>query len=212
MARTYTGRAKNVSLQEQALANAQRKLDRIEKMRAEMIKQVELEMERLAEMEAAPADFASSGPTTEPPLTQSAPTNFQSQFDKFNTTPNAERLRGTNEKGTPLNFPGILTKPPDDKPSFSFASGDEHWSTLREDPGKKVYVSGYYYSSGSHTKRYEYELDSPALPISVGDMVSAPVHYQGHLDGKMLKGHDRRFIVTDIYSKNRFTPYHDVIR
>ncbi len=209
--KSFYGRPKNVALQERALAEAQRKLDRAEKIRAEMIKQVELEMQRLNEMKEVQEDFTQSG-GTEPSLTNVSPSTFQSQFEQFNTTRSNERLKlPGNDSASPMDYIGKLLTPKDDEPSYSTSDRDEHWQHLTEDPGKKVYVSGYYYSSGANTKRYEYELGSTQLPISVGDMVSAPVHNHGHNDGKFLRGHDRRFVVTDIYTKEKFHPYHDTI-
>lgn len=218
--RSFAGRPKNIALQERVLAEAQRKLERIEKMRAEMAKHVELEQKRLEEMRQAAADFTASqnkAPLTEPNLSQSAPAGFDSQFDQFKTTKSNERLQPIGNEGigsqTIENFTGKLDVPsPTANESFYRTSDrDEHWQQLSTDPGKTVFVSGYYYSSGSGSGKYEYILGSTQLPIRVGDMVQAPVHSSGHGDGKFLKGHDRRFIVTDIYSKEKFRPYHDVI-
>ena len=211
--RSFAGRPKNIALQERALAEAQKKLDRIEKMRAEMAKQVELEIQRLNDMLEVQEDFVSS-PETTPSLGQSTGAAFQSQYDKFREVDSDTRLKSTNDSGEvarAIEAAGTLLTQATDTPMYRTSDRDQHWDTLTTDPGTAVYVSGYYYSSGAHTKHYEYQLGSTQLPLSVGDMVSAPVHYQGHGDGKFLAGHDRRFIVTDIYTNNKFTEYHDII-
>lgn len=200
-------RPKNIALQEQVLAEAQKKLERIDKMRAEMAKQVELEMKRLNEMREIQEDFTQNAGTT-PSLSGAAPATFESQFDKFKTTKSNERLTTIGNEG--IDFTGKLRTPKEDTPFYRTSDRDEHWQRLDSNPGKTVYISGYYYSSGQNTKQYEYILGSSQLPISVGDMIRVPVHNAGHNDGKFLSGHDRRFIVTDIYSKEKFKPYHDV--
>jgi|GEM_PF-4723122 len=211
--RSFAGRPKNVALQERALAEAQKKLERVEKMRAEMAKQVELEIQRLNEMREAQEDFTSSSETT-PNLGQSTGATFQSQYDQFRDVDSNTRLKSTADSGTvarTIEAAGTLLTQETDTPMYRTSDRDQHWETLTTDPGRAVFVSGYYYSSGAHTKHYEYQLGSTQLPISVGDMVSAPVHHKGHGDGKFLAGHDRRFIVTDIYSENKFDEYHDII-
>lgn len=200
-------RLSNIALQEKALAEAQRQLERIEKMRETMAKQVELEMQRLNEMRERPQDFTQS-PGTTPSLSTAMPGQFASQFDKFRTTASNERLEPVGP--TEIDFTGKLAPPQNDMPVFRTSDKDEHYTSLTTDPGKMIYISGYYYSSGSDTKRYEYILGSARLPIAVGDMIEVPVHGSGHGDGRFLKGHDRRFVVTDIYTKPKFTHYHDV--
>lgn len=216
--RSFSGRPKNITLQERALAEAQRKLERIDKMRAEMAKQVELEQNRLEDMRQIAEDFTSGIPaSTEPNLTQAAPSGFESQFDRFKTTNANERLKTIGNEGIgtqtfDVTADKLKTTAPTANESFYRTNDrDEHWQSLTTDPGKTIYVSGYYFSSGVGSGEYEYILGSTQLPIRVGDMIRAPVHNKGHGDGKFLSGHDRRFIVTDIYSKEKFTPYHDVV-
>ncbi len=207
---SYSGRPRNVSLQEQRLAQAQKQLERIEKMRQQMEKQVELEMQRLQEMKDVPKDFTQSS-TTEPQLSNSSPTSFQSMFYQFDQTKSNERLIKASSTNKGIDFTGKLEPPKDDESYYRTSDRDQHWDRLTTNPGTQVYVEGYYYSSGAGTKKYEYVLGSTQLPIAVGDMVQAPVHSSGHGDGQFLQGHDRRFIVTDIYTKEKFHPYHDVI-
>ena len=229
------GRPRNIALQEKAVEDAQRKLNRIERMREEMAKQVQLEMKRLEDMRQQANDLtkANEDALTQPNLSKSTQESFESQFEQFNTTPSIDKLKqgGTgidirlpilptgkaadnrnagigNGENNPLEADG---KPLDNVSFYRTSDQDQHFTTLTADPGTAVYVSGYYYSSGQDSKRYEYQLGSTQLPLSVGDMVQAPVHSQGHLDGKFMKGHDRRFIVTDIYTKEKFKPYHDIL-
>lgn len=204
-------RPKNVTLQEQVVAEAQKKLARIEKMHEEMKKQVEIEMQRLNEMREQQEQLAQNmNAGTIPSLGNASPMSFQSQFDQFSETKSNERLKPIGNNSV-IDFTGKIPMPENDQPFYRTSDRDEHWSTLNTNPGKTVYVSGYYYSSGPSTKRYEYILGSTQLPISVGDMVQAPVHSSGHGKGEFLQGHDRRFIVTDIYTKEKFHPYHDVV-
>lgn len=234
---SFQGRPRNIALQEKAVEEAQRKLNRIEKMREEMAKQVQLEMQRLEEMRQQASDFtrANADSLTTPSLSSSAPSTFQSQFDQFHTTPTqklesmdkrgvdieminsptgqqANNLKAGNKTGIDLGPLETVNENPLQNQSFYRNSDrDLHFLSLATDPGTAIFVSGYYYSSGQGSKRYEYQLGSSQLPINVGDMVKAPVHSSGHNDGKFLKGHDRRFIITDIYTKEKFEPYHDVI-
>lgn len=222
--KSFSGRPKNIALQERALAEAQRKLERIERMRAEMAKQVELEQKRLEEMRQIADDFTTGNkPIAEPNLSQSAPSSFESQFDKFKTTKSNDRLKSIGNEGIGSQAidtfaDKLATRSPTANESFYRTSDrDEHWTELNSYPGKSVYVSGYYYSSGKGTKEYEYKLEPSAYPIKIGDMVQADVHPVGyhtiayHAKGGRDTGHSRRFIITDIYSKKKFYPYHDDI-
>lgn len=200
-------RPKNESLQERRLEQAQRMLDRIRKQEEKARQLVELELKRLEAMRSGQEDQLSSAVGVQPEITSASPTAFQSQYDQFDSTLSNRRL--TQDSGDVLSA-DMLKSPDDNVPSFSYADNDQHWETLRRDPGVKVYISGYYYSSGAQTKQYEYELGSTNIPISRGDMIEVPVHRQGHNDGKFLSGHDRRFVVTDIYTNEKFKPYHDV--
>ncbi len=234
---SFQGRPRNIALQEKAVEEAQRKLNRIEKMRDEMARQVQLEMKRLEEMRQHASDFtrANADSLTNPSLSSSAPNTFQSQFDQFRTTtvsklepmdklgvdieiansPTGQQANNLNAGNKTGIDPGPLEtvngNPLQNQSFYRNSDRDEHFLSLATDPGTAIFVSGYYYSSGQDSKRYEYQLGSTQLPISVGDMVKAPVHSSGHNDGKFLKGHDRRFIITDIYTKEKFEPYHDVI-
>lgn len=99
----------------------------------------------------------------------------------------------------------------------STAGRAESFSQISAYPGKPVYVSGYYYSSGPQTKRYEYQLNqesySESNPIRVGDMIEAPVHLAGWHEGRQNNPHwhNRRFIVESIHTKPEFPRYHDGI-
>lgn len=212
---------RNISRQEQILVEAQRKLDRIEKMREEMARQVELEMQRLEEMREVQEDFTQS-PGTQPSLSNAAPSSFQSQFDQFSSTKSNERLKTANEnRGGLLKYittaPEKLRPPGNDESFYQTNDRDEHWQSLTENPGKPVYVSGRYISSehGNNTidsmKEYEYELSVRAIPVSVGDVLRASVHPTGHGDGKAYTTGHLQFQVTDIYSSPKFHKYHDRI-
>lgn len=204
-----------VTRQEQILAEAQKRLDRIEKMREQMLQQVELEMQRLDEMRTVQEDFT-QGSGTEPPLSDASPATFQSQFDQFSTTKSNERLKPVGNEGV-IDFTGKLDPPKDDTPFYSTGDRDQHWTHLVENPGKPVYVSGRYVSSehGTHaitaSKEYEYELSVRALPVSVGDTLRVPVHPTGHSDGRAFSTGHLKLQVTDIYTKAKFHPYHDRI-
>lgn len=99
----------------------------------------------------------------------------------------------------------------------STAGRAESFNQISAYPGKPVYVSGYYYSSGPQTKRYEYQLNqesySESNPIKVGDMIEAPVHLAGWHEGRQNNPHwhNRRFIVESIHTKAEFPRYHDGI-
>ena len=211
--RTFAGRPKNVALQERRLAELQKQLDRIEKMRADMAKQVELEMQRLNEMREIPDNFTNNTETL-PSLNQSSGAGIRPQYDQFRDMDSNARLKPIEDGGAvakAIETAGTLLKQETDTPVYRTSDRDMHWDEVTTDPGVPLFVSGYYYSSGEDTKRYEYMIGSTMLPLKVGDMVSAPVHSKGHGDGAFLKGHDRRFIVTDIYTQQKFHEYHDVI-
>lgn len=91
---SYGGKPRNIALQEKAVEDAQRKLNRIEKMREEMARQVQLEMKRLEEMRQQASDFtrANADSLPQPSLNASVPEPFESQFDKFNTQPSTGTL------------------------------------------------------------------------------------------------------------------------
>ncbi len=111
-----------------------------------------------------------------------------------------------------------LVKAANNTELFSSTAGRaETFSQISAYPGKPVYVSGYYYSSGPQTKRYEYQLNqesySESNPIKVGDMIEAPVHLAGWHEGRQANPHwhNRRFIVESIHTKAEFARYHDGI-
>lgn len=228
---SYQGRIRNIALQERTVAEAEKKLARIERMREEMARQVELEQKRLEEMRRMADDFtaANAAALPQPPLGDSQPESFQSQYDKFTNSSTNTRLTQIGNEGLVINPPKLATgsqaeaeaagtsgknealKQQGNADYFSYFDRDQHFTELTQDPNQPVYVSGYYYSSGQDSGEYEYEIGSTQLPLRVGDMVQAPVHSSGHNDGRFLVGHDRRFIVTDIYTQPKFKPYHDVI-
>lgn len=222
---SFEGRPRNVALQEQKLKEAQANLARVEKMREQMAKQVAVEQKRLDEMRQRATDFTKSrtDELPRPSMSASKPEGFESQFDRFNMTPSNARLESIGREGIDIRMPWVDQldppapilggggKPLENVTSFRTSDRDQHFTELNSDPGMAVYVSGYYETSGVGSKRYEYQLGSTQLPIRVGDMVLAPVHSQGHGDGKFLVGHDKRFIVTDMYTEMKFKPYHDVI-
>ena len=207
--------SRKVSIQEQILLEAQKKLERIEKMREQMARQVELEVQRLNELRDAHEEFIQSG-GEKPSLSQAAPSSFQSQFDQFKTTDSNKRLTPIGSKGA-VDLSGILQPIKNDEPYYRASDRDEHWASLSEDPGKPVFVSGRYVSTehGSYTissmKEYEYELSTRALPVSVGDTMRVPVHPTGHGDGRAYSTGHLQIMITDIYSKEKFQPYHDRI-
>lgn len=204
-----------ISRQEQILAEAQKRLERVEKMHEQMIKQVEVEAQRLEELREVPEDFTQSA-GTEPSLSTAAPAGFQSQFDQFSTTKTNERLKPVGNEGV-IDFTGKLEPPKDDAPFYSTGDRDQHWTSIVENPGKPVFVSGRYVSSGhgnhaiNSPKEYEYELSVNAFPVSVGDTLRVPVHPTGHNDGKAFSTSHLQYRVTDIYTKAKFTSYHDRI-
>lgn len=229
--------ARQVARQEQVLAEAQKKLERIEKMRQQMIAQVEKEMQHLEKLREVQEDFTRS-PEIEPRLGASSPTPFQSQFDQFNTTKSNDRLSTIGNEGvglgvgqtehvqpaskqgsmrTNIDFTGKLQTPAKDTPYYRNGDRDQHWTSLMDNPGQPVYVSGRYVSSehGNHAisaqGEYEYELSSRALPVSVGDILRAPVHPTGHGDGRAFTTSYLQYMVTDIYSTPKFNRYHDRI-
>ena len=235
---SFQGRARNIALQERAVEEAQRKLNRIEKMREEMARQVQLEMKRLEEMRKQASDFtrANADSLTTPSLSASAPESFQSQFDKFNTTP-AAKLEQPGKNGVAIDIPSSPTgqqadnlkagnktgidlgpletangEPLQNQSFYRNSDRDQHWNEINTDPGVPVYVSGYYESSGPASKRYEYRVSSGLVPLKVGDRVDAVVHPGGHNRGFISnKPHDRRFIITDIYTTQKYSGDHDII-
>ncbi len=205
---------KNISLQERALARAQKELERAERIREQMAKQVELEMKRLEQLREGTADFTRPA-GTHPSLTSAAPAQFQSQYDQYNDVLSKDRLYPlSNGMRDAFDFADKLKVPDTTGQTYHQADRDMHWTTLETDPGTNVYASVYYLSAKGERKEYEYEVEATALPLKVGDLVQAPVHHQGHPGQRpgILAGHDMRAVVTDIYSKEKFHPYHDGIK
>ena len=206
---------RNVARQEQILAEAQKKLGRIDKMREDMAKMVELEMKKLEELRDVHNEFEST-PEMKPSLNNDLHASFQSQFDQFSATKSNERLTTIGNEGV-FDFPEKLEAPKDNKPVYKMSDRQEHWTSLTENPGKPVYVSGRYIASGhgthkiDSTKEYEYELSVRAIPVSVGDVLRAPVHPTGHGDGKAFTTTHLQYQITGIYSNPRFHAYHDRI-
>lgn len=204
----------SITRQERALQEAQKRLERLDKIREQMVKQVELEMKRLEKMREIPDDFTQAG-GTQPGLSNTAPSGFQSQYDQYQTDKTIEKLAPTIDGA--IRFPGLMRQIDPTAPYYQHGDRDEHWSVLTENPGKQVYVSGKYISSehGTHqlnsNKEYEYELSARALPISVSDVLVVPAHPTGHGDGRMKTTSLLQYQVTDIYTKKKFYPYHDTI-
>ncbi len=208
-----SNRPRNVSLQQQRLAQLQRQFDQAEKVAERLRKQIEIEQANLAKMAETSQELANSlsTPSVTPGQGMSSGANFQAQYDQFSATPSNKRL--TTDISQPIQALGKIEPTKTDEPQYSQTTRAQHWDELKSPPPEPVYVSGYYYSSGEDTKRYEYLLWPGAYPVKVGEMVSAPVHPVGYHQGKQTApGHDRRFIITDIYSQERFVPYHDIIR
>jgi hypothetical protein len=199
------------SQQQRRLEQAERMLKRIQDQEEKARKLVELERQRLDAFIAA-QDAALQGPADViPGLSSASPAGFNSQYDQFGNTLSSKRLSA--EPADILRSDLLQTpRPMANKESYSFGDQDTHFETLGSYPGVPVYASGYYFSSGD-VKRYEYKVEPSAYPISIGDQVMAPVHLKGyHQSGNPRHTHDRRFIVTDIYTRERFLPYHDDIK
>lgn len=208
--------AKQITRQERALADAQRQLERIERQYEQMKKAVEREMQALNELKEVSTDFTRDN-VMMPSINASSPETFRSQFDKYAQTLSSQRLTSNLEKANKsvdnlFQQSGTIPMQKTEEPVYIPSDRAEHYEEVVTPPVEPLYVSGYYYSSGEETKRYEYLAWPGLYPLKVGDMVQAPVHVVGYHQGKTrTPGHDRRFIVTDIYSKERFLPYHDVI-
>lgn len=209
---------RRIARQEQRVDEARRRAERAERTHALMVEQVEREVKILDEMLKLQEDFTSSMQNmgTTPNLGNATSPSFKSQFDQFSTNQNNQRLTTGNDKG--IDFTGKLITPIETaiQPQYSTRDGSDHWTTLDENPGKKVFVSGRYVSTqhGTHRlaspKEYEYELSTRALPVTVGDVLQVPVHPTGHGDGKEFSTSYLNMQVTDIYSTPKFHAYHDI--
>jgi hypothetical protein len=202
-----------ITLQERRVEAAQKQLDRLQKMQDDAIREMQRELARLEQLRRNDEQYTDEGPVeTIPNLSSSTLDTFRPQYEQYNTVTSNKRLVPTNHGIIPSEGkiePEIKTEP------FIGGDGRTHWDEIDKPPygGEPVYVSGYYYSSGPSTKRYEYLVWPGAYPIKVGDMVQAPVHPVGYHQGKpTAPGHDRRYIIEDIYSNEQFKPYHDIIR
>lgn len=163
--------------------------------------------------------------TTQGNIRPGEPFGLQAGENAIHTgTSSASTLRGHIPTGdTPLGSPPggvdatyaqkLPTEDTTDVPMYRSADMDNHYDAVRNSNGEPLYVSGYYSKSGSTSKTYEYLLWPTAIPISVGQTVRAPVHPVGYHQGRRTgPGHDLDFVVTDIYTKEKFRPYHDMIR
>lgn len=97
-------------------------------------------------------------------------------------------------------------------PTYRAQDNDNHFTEVTNIPGI-MYVSGRYMTDkGMSGKTYEYIPWPTAAPLKVGDIVKAPVHARGYHQGRHTKpGHDLDFVITDIYTAEKFKPYHDHI-
>jgi len=205
-----------ITRQEQILAEAQKKLERAERLREEMVKQVEAEMKRLEEMRDIAenaSNFTQGG--TWPNLSTASPASFESQYDQFSTTGSNSRLTSGNTQTKPLDI-DILQTPQNDGPTYSHSERGNKWTHLNEYPPEEtVYISGRYISTTrsrtpiDSSKQYEYKLSTHAVPLAVGDQMIVPVHKSLHRNGRP----DERMLilkVEEIYSNQRFNEYHDI--
>lgn len=209
---------KQIARQEIILAEAQKRLERIEKMREQMIAQVEKEMEFLEKLRETPEDFTKSVDVT-PNTGASTPESFQSQYDQFGGTRSNERLSTIGNEG--IDIAGIAKKLTglggNNSGQYNHSAKAKYWTELIEDPGVPIYASGVYVSSehGNHSinsiQEYEYKVSTRALPLSVGDVVRVPVHPTGHGDGKAFSTGHLQYMVTALYDTPRFHQYHDLI-
>lgn len=208
---------RRIARQTQILQDAQKRLERMDRAREQMVRQVEREAQILDEMLKAQDEVQRNLDSMRmtPQLDTSAPAVFKSQFDQFEQTRNLQRL--SPEASSGMDFSGKLKPPAEDKPVFSMGDNAEHWRTLAENPGRPIYVSGRYVSTGNGTfalsspKAYEYEVSASALPLSVGDTVRVPVHPTGHGRGEAFTTGHLQLRIDDIYTKARFHEYHDRI-
>lgn len=218
----YTNKSNNDNDMMRRLENAnksyarlQAQIEYLERKKNEIQKQIEDYEKQLGQQRKLAEQFSKGDSVDiEPGLSAKAPESFRSQMEQFSDTVANKRLRPIGGDSEPYTTGGEAERPAPrtNEPFFFTSDNDTHYESLYEDPGTTIYVSGYYYSSGMNSGEYEYVLSSSMLPIKIGDLIKAPIHIQGHLDGKMLKGWDRRFIITDIYTREKFTPYHDEIR
>lgn len=203
-----------ISRQERMLANAQRQLERIERVREQMLAEIEKQMRELERLQGKSEDFTNSSNTL-PHTGLASPASFQSQFDQFDSTLSNKRLTYGNAPQIPDTGTGLIPRPTNETAVYRPGDYAEHYSTVMENPGKPLYASGRYIMSehGSFAitepKQYEYEVSTRALPLSVGDVVIAPVHPTGHNDGKAFTTNYLQMQITDLYTTPQFTPYHD---
>ncbi len=199
-------RPSNISQQERRLEQAQRLLERARKQEKQARKLVGQEMQKLKALRKGQEGILSATPTVTPD-TSAAPAGFESQFDQFGNTLSGERL-STEPADSPFK----------NVDSYRFWDRDTHFTTISQDPGVTVYVSGIYVASehGNHTiaskKEYEYILppsEFEASPVSVGDTLTVPVNRRVINGGREHKAGHLTLEVTDIYTKLKFHPYHE---
>lgn len=199
-----------ITRQERILADAQRHLDRIEKMHEAMKKQVEAEMRKLEELQGVSSGYVNMGEIV-PPQSLSSPADFKSQFDQFGSTLSNQRL--TTELQKPISTQALPTAS-NANPWYNSGNHGQSWQELNQDPGKPVHVSIEYTNSKSGTPinakhTYEYQLSPSALPLKVGDRMEVPVHHNYHPwnkrmgSGKMWEG-ELIGVVTSIHENPNF--------
>ena len=112
---------RDIAAQERAVKNAQEKLNRIERMRDAMARQVAEEQKRLDQMRQQATDFTYSraDELPRPSGSGAAPNGFESQFDRFGDTPSNRRLQVSGGEGpgsTALQAPERLHGTGEDSP------------------------------------------------------------------------------------------------
>lgn len=199
------------------LADAQKQLERIEKIRAQMIAQIEKDMEFLEKLRETPEDFTRS-PELTPNIGASTPESFQSQYDQFGGTRSNERLSTIGNEG--IDIAGIAKKltglGSNNSGQYNHSAKAKYWTELIESPGVPVYASGVYVSTVhgnpvNSIQEYEYSVSASVLPLSVGDIVRVPVHPSGHEGFKTFSTGYLNYMITALYDTPRFHQYHDVI-
>ncbi len=209
---------RNITRAEQNLADLSKQLARLDQVRAQLAKQVEIAEKALAQAqhEAEQLNFRMvSQDFIEPPLSQSSPATFESQYDQFNLN--------SNQRLSPMSKPpkkgiGEQLVPNMNLPTFNMGDDRLHWQQVDTRSPEKTYASGIYVRTmngrpitSRSGKRYEYELTEGALPLSVGEEIVAPVHIGGHGAGMLGKRNQLIFRVEEIYEGRKYFGEHDRI-
>lgn len=216
------------------LADRQRQLEQLDKVRAQMVAAIEKEANQLAQLQKQAEGVAESFLTgTTPHLSTRAEAQFQDQYQQFDTTAPVKLGRAIPTPSTVRE-----QKPPVPNPSGTFSTqGREavpqsydqsgrwfnqaddrvNWQTLTGRSPEKTYVSGTYVRTingnpiKNSGKEYEYELTAGALPLSVGEEIVAPVHSGGHYHGMLGKKINLIYRVNSIYEGRKYFGEHDRI-